>query len=90
MMKLKNIHRKTIQSTNLCDLKLGQVGQIIQSGAYYGHFVLATFDRIVDLTEPNHSWNIVIDGSLSQLLDCSIELLPSGTILEFEVNNEDD
>ncbi|KKL56071.1 hypothetical protein LCGC14_2249090 [marine sediment metagenome] len=60
-----------------CDLKVGELGEIV--GLSYEGILLRTFEGIVSLTAPNHTWD----------KDCTLDVkkLTRGTIVQLKVTS---
>ena len=77
MYELTRIPGSPEDSVPACDLKVGELGEIV--GLSYKGILLRTFDGLVSLTAPNHTWKA----------DCTLDVkrLCPGTIVQLKVKD---
>lgn len=89
MMKFKKTIEPKQTQVLISDLKVGQIAQIVSNGKFFGHYVLASYQNITDLSDPKNNWDSY-DGID---IEINVQLVQDGTIFELKVNNgewEDD
>ena len=66
----------------VCNMAIGDIGILSderEEACCNGHVVLRTYERVVDLTNPNHSWIPSTIGGLT------VRLYPHGTEITIRV-----
>lgn len=64
---------------DMADMVVGDVGIVVESTfGYEGEIVLVTYNKIVSLSNPIHTWEFFIDGRRNTN---KVRLFPAGTIL---------
>ena len=77
MYELTRIPVSIEDSIPACNLKVGELGEIV--GLNYKGILLRTFEGLVSLSDPTHTWG----------KDCTLDVkrLPRGTVVQLKVKD---
>ncbi len=87
MYVVKPVGPVQVSTVRLADMKIGDIGQIVDAGIYMGQYVICCYSdnvankQLVSLTSPNSTWN---GGSPP------VRLLKPGEKVTLEVQAEED
>ncbi len=77
MYELTRVPVSVEDSISACDLKVGELGEIV--GISYKGILLRTFDGVVSLSDPAHTWR--------KGCSLTVKRLPRGTVVQLKVKD---